>query len=48
MITGEKIILREYRESDVEIAYKFIDGLESKKLLAGAATFLIWDEESWI
>lgn len=50
MYYGEKIVLRAYKEEDIDLATKFVNDKELKKFLVNAIPFPMtkWEEEEWI
>lgn len=50
MYQGEKVILRAYREEDIERATELVNDKELKKFLVTNIPFPIspWEEESWV
>lgn len=50
MYYGEKVLLRGYKEEDIEKAYEFVNDFEVKRLLDPNTPFPItkWEEESWV
>ncbi len=50
MYYGEKVVLRAYREDDIDIALKLVNDKELKKFLVNFIPFPMskWEEEEWI
>lgn len=50
MFYGEKVCLRAYKADDIEIATKYVNDKELKKLLVTTIPFPMtsWEEEEWI
>ncbi|MGX4599017.1 GNAT family N-acetyltransferase [Faecalimicrobium sp. JNUCC 81] len=50
MYYGEKVVLRSYKEEDIEIALKLVNDKELKKFLVDCIPFPTskWEEDEWI
>lgn len=50
MYTGKKVMLRAYKEEDIETVHRFINDYEVKRLLNVETAFplTLWQEEEWV
>lgn len=50
MYYGEKVVLRSYREEDIDVALKYVNDKELKRYLVNNIPFPMtkWEEEEWV